>query len=598
MAYDRKEVIGYLEGVPVKVGEKFRPPRKVTLPLSFHSSFSLNVLEEDYDFNLEKQVIEHAEKCKLEKEVAEKAKTQKIASEIEQFTKSIAMVQSNSETDQAVQENQENGCECPEKSDPSQIRYSVNACSSPNKIFYQGRYAEGNVSQQSPIGNIFEPASILQPQRLLPPEALENKPIESNNNQSKRLNLADFESDDFSPFDYMELKSINELEELNTVFQGMAGGGVPSQPGPEAAVTSASPLYSSVSSASQFVNGAPVNYGHQFVSNSYGSVTGSSLYQAAALTTNRVDSNSSIPLEGEVSISLYNNTGAPVNSYPFIKTPDSLEGSYSSVRFSPNSQVIKSKSTCPQGSYLPGVLYNHTGRSVSVSEESSNTFSKHLVEPSISSHPGSSLSEHLRLKSSKSTSDLRTLSDILEYENINEVSIRSVTPPPRPRAVSTAGAQIQWSKNVPVNNNSETVNTTKNLCELTTINSKASAFSEDFQLPNPYGELRAEEKYLVDTICDMGFPQDMVSRAVKHLGNNDKKVVDHLCQVQGLVEKGYDGIEAETALHLHDYRVEEAMKYLDLMNQFSVLGFEKDAIKKALIRQKNDRDKALDALLL
>ncbi|XP_076304896.1 ubiquitin-associated protein 1 [Tachypleus tridentatus] len=592
MEYDRKEVIGYLEGVPVKIAEKFRPPRKVTLPLSFHPSFSLSTLQDDYDFNLEQQVIEYAAKYKLEKDVAEKVKTQKIASEIEQFTKNIAVAQS--ETDQI---DQENGCEHPEKSDPSQIRYSVNACSSPNKTFYQSRYVnstEDSVSQQSPISNLLEPAPILQPQRLLPPEALENKPTESINNQSKRLNLADFESDDFSPFDYMELKSINELEELNTVFQGMAGGGADP-------VTSTSPLYSSRSSAHHVINGGSVSYEHQFGSNSCGSVTGSSLYQALTTTTTRMDSNSgsisSMPVNREVSIPFYSSTSVPVNSYPLIKTPGSQEGSYSGVRFSPNSQVIRSESTCSQGSYLPRVMYNHTGRSVSVSE-GSNTFFKHSVEPSTCFQPSSSLSETLRLKSSKSASDLRTLSDILEYENVNEISIRSVTPPPRPRTVSAAGAQVQWNKNLPVNSNSETEITTKNLCGLTTSNSKASAFPENVQLPNPYGELRTEEKYLVDTICDMGFPQDMVSRAVKHLGNNDKKVVDHLCQVQALVEKGYDGTEAETALHLHDYRVEEAVKYLDLMNQFSVLGFEKDAIKKALIRQKNDRDKALDALLL
>lgn len=35
------------------------------------------------------------------------------------------------------------------------------------------------------------------------------------------------------------------------------------------------------------------------------------------------------------------------------------------------------------------------------------------------------------------------------------------------------------------------------------------------------------------------------------------KVVEHLCTIQSLEESGYDPLEAEAALHLHDYNQDE-----------------------------------------
>lgn len=102
---------------------------------------------------------------------------------------------------------------------------------------------------------------------------------------------------------------------------------------------------------------------------------------------------------------------------------------------------------------------------------------------------------------------------------------------------------------------------------------------------------------VVKHITDMGFPKSRVIRAVQKLGADGKKVVEHLCSVQSLVEKGYKAEQAETALHLHDQSESRALQFLELVAQFRDLGFDEEIVKEALLRTNNDRDRALDFLV-
>ncbi|XP_067122511.1 uncharacterized protein [Centruroides vittatus] len=121
--------------------------------------------------------------------------------------------------------------------------------------------------------------------------------------------------------------------------------------------------------------------------------------------------------------------------------------------------------------------------------------------------------------------------------------------------------------------------------------------NEHFSLPDLFDELTTEGKNLVSSIQEMGFPRGQVARAIKHMGMDSKKVIEHLCQIQQLVEMGHNDNDAEIALHFNEYSIEEAKKFLDLMNQLIGLGFKKNAVIKALVQHGSDQDKVLDALL-
>ncbi|XP_064608699.1 LOW QUALITY PROTEIN: ubiquitin-associated protein 1-like [Liolophura sinensis] len=113
---------------------------------------------------------------------------------------------------------------------------------------------------------------------------------------------------------------------------------------------------------------------------------------------------------------------------------------------------------------------------------------------------------------------------------------------------------------------------------------------------DPYSSLSIEAQAFVNNLTSMGFLAHWASRAVLKLGQDDKLVVEHLCHINSLVEKGYTATLSEMALHLFTNDLNKAVKYLDLYIQFQELGFQQEKIREALVRNDIDRDKALDFL--
>lgn len=74
----------------------------------------------------------------------------------------------------------------------------------------------------SPVKNSVQNIFSLQSDILLPkPQKVLNQVSNTNEQHNSKINLSDFENDTSSPFDYMELQTINDLEELSNVFQGL-----------------------------------------------------------------------------------------------------------------------------------------------------------------------------------------------------------------------------------------------------------------------------------------------------------------------------------------------------------------------------------------
>lgn len=74
----------------------------------------------------------------------------------------------------------------------------------------------------SPVKNNVQNIFSLQSDILLPkPQKVLNQVSNTNEQNNSKINLSDFENDTSSPFDYMELQTINDLEELSNVFQGL-----------------------------------------------------------------------------------------------------------------------------------------------------------------------------------------------------------------------------------------------------------------------------------------------------------------------------------------------------------------------------------------
>ncbi|XP_052795704.1 ubiquitin-associated protein 1-like isoform X1 [Mya arenaria] len=119
---------------------------------------------------------------------------------------------------------------------------------------------------------------------------------------------------------------------------------------------------------------------------------------------------------------------------------------------------------------------------------------------------------------------------------------------------------------------------------------------EKTQTQDKYSRLDTEARASVDNLTTMGFSKDRVIRAVDKLGADEKEVVEYLCFVDQLVEKGFNISLAETALLIFNNSINKACTYLELFTQLRELGFNGEKIKEALIKTDNDREKTLDIL--
>ncbi|KAK2181253.1 hypothetical protein NP493_404g00000, partial [Ridgeia piscesae] len=102
---------------------------------------------------------------------------------------------------------------------------------------------------------------------------------------------------------------------------------------------------------------------------------------------------------------------------------------------------------------------------------------------------------------------------------------------------------------------------------------------------------------LIRQVTDMGFPQDRVEKAVRRLGDDDRKVLDYLCLADRLVEQHYKIDDVETSLELFENNGEKAALYLQLLTRFREMGFSDDKIQVALVGNDLDVDLATESLM-
>ncbi|XP_029835753.2 ubiquitin-associated protein 1 isoform X2 [Ixodes scapularis] len=189
MAYSRRDGFSYLDGVQVKISEKFRPPRRVVLPVSLARNTFPETLNEHYDFSVELRAVEFAERYRREQQAKRQARVDRVAADIEQFTQ-VGTSPSDGSIPIVATATTANDCSARPVAPPVVV----------------------------PSGAILLPAQATGSRETK--EAASTAPARPQTNQ--HFSLAEFENDSSSPFDYVELQTINDLEELNSVFQGIS----------------------------------------------------------------------------------------------------------------------------------------------------------------------------------------------------------------------------------------------------------------------------------------------------------------------------------------------------------------------------------------
>ncbi|KAF6328357.1 ubiquitin associated protein 1 [Rhinolophus ferrumequinum] len=174
----------YLDDVPFKIGDKFKTPAKVGLPIGFSLPDCLQVVREvQYDFSLEKKTIEWAEDIKKIQEAQREA-----------------------------------------ESKAEKAEANVNSKSGPegdsNLSFCRPHSPAAMPPPINPIMASLQHNSILTPTRVS--SSATTQKVLSPPHTKADFNPADFECEE-DPFDNLELKTIDEKEELRNILVGTTG---------------------------------------------------------------------------------------------------------------------------------------------------------------------------------------------------------------------------------------------------------------------------------------------------------------------------------------------------------------------------------------
>lgn len=159
-------IASYMDGVHVKIAEAYKPPRKVCLPAAYNNKLP-DVSKLTYDFSLERSVLEKMTEWRNVRQANSKARHARLDEKRKKEKKEFSPPPPPPLPDTA-----------------------------------------------KPINAPVPETTILTPQPLSPPANDLRDHVKTNG-----LNFADFDNDTSSPFDNMELKTINEMEELAQVLQ-------------------------------------------------------------------------------------------------------------------------------------------------------------------------------------------------------------------------------------------------------------------------------------------------------------------------------------------------------------------------------------------
>ncbi|KAI4459951.1 Ubiquitin-associated protein 1 [Holotrichia oblita] len=179
----QEQQASYMDGVKVKISERYKPPPKITLPISYSQRLSLNNHIQDniprYDFSFEKNA----------KECMRALREAKLATS-NQRKERLEKIKEVREKERAEKLKQEEECKKSETNvQNKEVVYNLNNSERVNM---------NNISTYESSTGV-----------LIPTQTIDKSPF----------NISDFEADTSSPFDNMALKTINDMAELAIVLQ-------------------------------------------------------------------------------------------------------------------------------------------------------------------------------------------------------------------------------------------------------------------------------------------------------------------------------------------------------------------------------------------
>ncbi|NWS32845.1 UBAP1 protein, partial [Polioptila caerulea] len=486
----------YLDDVPFKIGDKFKTPAKVGLPIGFCLSDSSQLVREaQYDFSLEKKTIEWAEDIK------------KIQA-------------AQREAERKAEEALANAKAAPE--DSTKMGFSEGPCPEAmpppiNPILASLQH--NNILTPTPANTSSVKQKVLSPPR---PKA--------------DFNPADFECEE-DPFDKLELKTIDDKEELKNILEIHVGttGPIVAQlldntlpKGGSESVLQDEEVLASIERAT--LDFKPLHKPNGFIT----------LPQLG--NCEKMSLSSKVSLSPITSVSNIKSLSFPkLDSDEGDQKSSKLTGTFHSTTCLRNGTLLSSLQTCAQS-------------------RASELNGHHMLGLSA-------LNEDSGRETLSSSSRLSSL------------------------AVSTVCTEEESSQST-----STTVTNQNFAVSKVPNNSSCSKRPGGLTAELEQG-LSPSERHCVETVVNMGYSPENVLKAMKKKGQNIDQVLDYLFAHGQLCEKGFDPLLVEAALEMHQCSEEKITELLQLMSQFKEMGFELKDIKEVLLLHNNDQHNALEDLM-
>ncbi|XP_067887892.1 ubiquitin-associated protein 1 isoform X2 [Heterodontus francisci] len=357
-----------------------------------------------------------------------------------------------------------------------------------------------------------------------------------------KFNLADFENEE-DPFDKLELKTLNDKEELKNILEVQASSRLMIIPqldngldvqivGPTDALPSPEVQASTEEATTDF----------------------KSLHKPNGLINlPQLENCEKVPFSAKVSlppVSTISNIRSL--SFPKLDSDESeqktakLTGTFHSTSL-PNGTLFSSVKNCEQ--YKASGLNGHNFPAASIC--SSSSFELGIVNPTAAL--------------SSSRSDVSSVMSTAGTDNSSQNAAKLVKSGNQPAA------------------------------EKFTISIRdASKKSECF---DPLQALTPSERQCAETIVNMGYSCENVVKAMQKRGENLEQVLDYLFVHGRLCERGFEPAQVEEGLEMFQCSEPKTLEFLHLMSKFREMGFERGDIKEVLVFHNNDQEKALEDLM-
>ncbi|CAG9791101.1 unnamed protein product [Diatraea saccharalis] len=544
----------FMDGVPVKISEKYKRPPVIELPYSVNECIlrAQNVVENvKYCSTFEKNVLTKLKELKSAKEtkknerrhrlqLLEEAKQKKLdaiaAAEAEEKLKQLSVSEvsypSTDELSALSPDEKHEQCDVLLKQDCSEASDIVHNESS--YLSYNTQEAQPDILQpiqvqaNNPYSNLLDDPDPLQELKLT--NKIAKIPQYSKVPQYSNidtLTYKDFENDTSSPFDNVELKTINDMELLAQVLQSQRDSStsyhtqnyVPEQtyiPNCSSQGQVDGMTYLPNTYVEQSIQDPGVMYlpQHYPVSNGY-----------YVSPENNCDN--TMPTENmNMYLSNYQYY-IPTNPYPIV---DPLY--YNNQLPTTSTGPIQNGST-----YIPQPYYFHVPQ---VPYAADNTTYNTIQNQNIQNIENQNIPSNTR-NTTKSRS--RSVPDIVRELN-EELASAKLRMNERSYNASPA------PKNVPRScSSSEKKEDKKHRRKLE-------------NLPNPYEKMPSQLQNMCQKIHGMGFPLDRVARVCGLLGDNDKKVIEGLLILGELMDLGFTEERVLTALTKHEFNRDKALDEL------------------------------------